>query len=155
MSGARGLIENETGTQRLVGYVLDVSGRVGGGIGGGTGDGDGRARCRLTLGPQHLNRHGVLHGGIAAALLDNALGATASLSVDETGRAPFLTITMTTQFLAPAREGAALEAVGRVTGGGRSTLFVEGALTDGDGRVIATATGVFKRVPPDRLGGGT
>lgn len=137
-----GVIENETGTQRLLGYVLDVGG------------GDGRARCRLRLGPQHLNRHGAMHGGVAAAILDNALGATASLSVDETGRAPFLTISMTTQFLAPAREGAALEAVGEVRGGGRSTVFVDGTLSDGDGRLVATATGVFKRVPPERLGEG-
>ena len=139
---AAGIIENETGTQRLVGYVLDVGG------------GDGRARCRLRLGPQHLNRHGVMHGGIAASLLDNALGATASLSVDPTGRAPFLTVTMTTQFLAPAREGASLKAVGQLVGGGRSTLFVEGVLRDGEGRTVATATGVFKRVPDHRLGSG-
>ncbi len=134
-----GLIEGETGAQRLIGYVLDVGG------------GDGCARCRLTVTEAHSNRHGVLHGGIAAALLDNALGATASLSVDETGRAPFLTVSMTTQFLAPAREGMDLMATGRVTGGGRSLVFVEGVLGDADGMTIATATGVFKRVPQDRL----
>lgn len=139
---ADGIIRGETGAQRLIGYVLDVGG------------GDGRARCRLDVTADHANRHGVLHGGIAAAVLDNALGATASLSVDETGRAPFLTISMTTQFLAPAREGMSLTATGRITGGGRSMLFVEGVLENGDGTLIATATGVFKRVPQDRLPGG-
>lgn len=137
--GAGGIIEGETGAQRLIGYVLDVGG------------GDGRARCRLTVTEAHSNRHGVLHGGITAALLDNALGATASLSVDDTGRAPFLTVSMTTQFLAPAREGMALTATGRLMGGGRSMVFVEGVLADADGTTIATATGVFKRVPQDRL----
>lgn len=134
-----GIIRNETGAQRLLGYVLDVGQR------------DGRARCRLTLTEAHTNRHGVLHGGFAAAMLDNALGATASLSVDDTGRAPFLTISMTTQFLAPAHAGDDLVATGRLTGGGRSTLFVEGLLERSDGTLIATATGVFKRVPQERL----
>ncbi|KIT17861.1 PaaI family thioesterase [Jannaschia aquimarina] len=134
-----GLIEGETGTQRLIGYVLDV------------GAGDGRARCRLTLTDDHTNRHGALHGGIAVALLDNAMGATASLTIDESGRAPFLTVSMASQFLAPARAGDELEATGRVTGGGRSLVFIDGVLETEGGRTIATAQGVFKRVPPERL----
>ena len=70
------IIRDETGAQSLIGYVLDV------------GQGDGRARCHLEIGPQHLNRQDNLHGGIAMSVLDNALGATASLSVDESGRQP-------------------------------------------------------------------
>lgn len=131
---APGIIENETGTQSLIGYVLDV------------GQPDKRARCSLTLTADHLNRHGVLHGGIVATLLDNALGATASLTVDDTGRVPFLTITLNTSFIASAKEGARLTAIGRVTGGGRSLLFLDGELTDDDGRTIARGSGVFKRV---------
>jgi uncharacterized protein (TIGR00369 family) len=135
---APGIIENETGAQRLIGYVLDV------------GRGDGAARCRLTLTDDHTNRHGALHGGLTTTLLDNAMGATASLSVDPAGRAPFLTISLNVQFLAPARAGDALEARGRITGGGRSLLFVDGTLRRDDGAVIATAQGVFKRVPKER-----
>jgi len=134
------IIKNETGAQRLLGYVLDV------------GQPDKRARCHLTLTDGHLNRHGVLHGGIASSLLDNALGATASLTVDPTGRTPFLTISLNTNFMAPAHAGARLTATGQVTGGGRSLVFVEGALRDEAETLIATATGVFKRVPPNRLG---
>lgn len=130
-----GIIENETGTQRLIGYVLDV------------GRPDGRARCHLTLTDAHLNRHGVLHGGITTALLDNALGATASLTVDPLGRAPFLTIALTVNFIAPAVAGAKLTATGRITGGGRALVFAEGELKGADGTLIATANGVFKRAP--------
>lgn len=132
---AEGLILDETGTQRLVGYVVDV------------GQPDGRARCRLTVGPQHTNRHGVLHGGIAAMLLDSAAGATASLTVDKTGRQPFLTVSLNIDFIAAGRFGE-VAATGRVTGGGRSLLFVAADLTHGDGTLIATASGVFKRVRP-------
>ncbi len=137
-----GIIRGETGTQRLLGYVLDV------------GRGDGRARCELTLTGDHTNRHGVLHGGIAVALLDNAMGATASLTVDDTGSAPFLTISLTANFLASANAGQRLVATGRVTGGGRSTVFAEAQLEAEDGTAIATASGVFRRVPTHRLEAG-
>lgn len=130
-----GLILNETGAQRTLGYVVDV------------GRGDGRARVSLDIHEGHLNRHGALHGGLVTLLLDNAAGATASLSRDEAGRLPFVTISFTTQFVAPARSGR-VTATGRVTGGGRSLLFVESELASDDGTLLATGSGVFK---PARL----
>lgn len=136
-----GLIKNETGAQRLIGYVLDV------------GQEDGRARCHLTLCEAHLNRHHVLHGGIATTLLDNAMGATASLTVDSSGRTPFMTLSLNTHYLAPATIGAQLIATGRIAGGSRTLKYVEGELVDSTGKVIATASGVFKRVPAHRLTG--
>ncbi len=134
-----GIIRNETGVQRLLGYVLDV------------GQGDGRARCHLEITEEHGNRHGMLHGGVTTAMLDNAMGATASLSIDETGLMPCMTISMTVNFLAPARPGQMLIATGRRTGGGRATIFVEGVVEAEDGSVIATASGVFRPVPPHRM----
>ena len=133
MSGGA-IIEDETGAQRMVGYTLDV------------GQPDRRARCRLVLNERHTNRHGVLHGGIAAMLLDSACGATASLTVDDSGRRPFLTISLTVDFVGAGRPGG-VTATGRVVGGGRSLLFVAGDLVHDDGTLIATASGVFKRVP--------
>ena len=127
------LIVDETGAQRLVGFVVDIGG------------GDGRARCWLDLGPQHLNRMGVLHGGIATTLLDAASGFTASLSADPMARAPFLTVALDTQFVAPARSGR-VTATGRVTGGGRSLLFLAADLLDEEDALVASSTGVFKRV---------
>lgn len=136
---AQGIIVNETGAQTLLGYVLDVS------------QPDKKARCLLTVTDDHLNRHDSLHGGIATAVLDNAMGATASLTVDEAGRVPFMTISLNTQFLAPAKKDDELTATARIVGGGLSIKFVEGQLLNAQGRIIATATGVFKRVPTHRL----
>ena len=133
MSEAPGIIEAETGAQRMVGYVLDV------------GQPDRRARCRLVLDDRHTNRHGVLHGGIAAMLLDNACGATASLTLDDSGRRPFLTVSLNIDFVGPARQGG-VTATGRVVGGGRSLLFVAAELVHDDGTLVATASGVFKPV---------
>jgi uncharacterized protein (TIGR00369 family) len=134
-----GVIINETGAQKLIGYVLDV------------GQNDKRARCLLTVTDDHLNRHDVLHGGIASAVLDNAMGATSSLTADDTGRGPFMTVSLNTQVLAAAKKGDQLTATGNVVGGGLSIKFVEGQLLNAQGIIIATATGVFKRVPKHRL----
>ncbi len=136
MSG--GLLHDETGTQRTLGYVLDLTA------------GDGSARCRLTVDARHTNRHGALHGGIVACLLDNAMGATGSLSVDDSGLWPMVTLSMTTNFVAAANEGDELTATGRLTGGGRSIRFIDGELRDRVGRLIATATGTFKPLPKER-----
>ena len=127
-----GLLLDESGVQRLLGFAVDLRA------------GDRRARCWLDLDDRHLNRRGVLHGGIAATLLDAACGFTASLTVDPGARAPFLTVALDTQFVSPAREGR-VTATGRVTGGGRSLLFLAGELLGADGALVASATGVFKR----------
>lgn len=132
------LIAGETGAQRLMGYVLDV------------GHPDKRARCQLEVTAEHLNRHHALHGGISSCLLDSAAGATASLSVDETGRAPFLSVSISINYIAPAKPGT-VEATGAITGGGKNLLFVSGELRDAEGGLLATSTGIYKRVPQDRL----
>ena len=129
-----GIIRDETGAQTLLGYVVDIRA------------GDGTAHCHLDIGPQHSNRHGGLHGGIISCMLDNAMGFAASLTGDAAGDTRFITISMTTQYLAPARAGR-VTAKGEITGGGRSLVFAEGEVTDAAGTVIATATGVYKRVP--------
>lgn len=132
------VIRNETGTQKLVGYVMDV------------GQPDGRARVWLDLDERHLNRHRVLHGGIASMLLDSASGATASMMIDRTGKAPFLSISLNVNFLAPGLPGR-VTAIGNITGGGRSVKFISAELHHEDGTLIATSTGVFKRVPLEKV----
>ena len=133
-----GFIRGETGTQRLIGYVVDVRDPAHG-------------RCYLDVTDDHLNRHNVLHGGIAMALLDNASGTTGSLTVDASGTAPFLSISMNTQFVGAGRAGR-ITASGTVTGGGRSLLFIAGTS-------CTTRTGhwwprppaaCYKRVPQEK-----
>ena len=129
-----GIIRDETGAQTLLGYVVDISAR------------DGKGRCHLDIGPEHGNRHGMLHGGVISCLLDNAMGYAASLSGDPEGQTKFLTVAMTTQYLASAGQDVRVTATGVVRGGGKSTVFVDGELREPDGRLLATSTGVYKRV---------
>lgn len=134
-------ITEETGSQRLIGYTLEV------------GHADGGARCRLIADERHVNRQNTLHGGIATLLLDNACAVSASLTVDDTGRQPFTTLSLNVNFLAAGHMGG-VTAIGRVTGGGRKIIFASAELVHDDGTLIATASGVFKRAPVPPAGSG-
>lgn len=130
-----GIIAGQSGAQRLVGYVVDV------------GRPDRMGRALLEVGPQHANRIGALHGGIIAMLLDAACGFTASMQLGE-GQAmtPLVTVSLTTQFVAVARIGSTVTATGYPSGGGRKIAYVHGELRDEEDRLIATASGVFRKV---------
>ena len=125
-------VRNETGTQRLIGYVVDIEGN--------------EARVSLTVDQQHGNRHDVLHGGVISILMDVAMGIASSLTVSPDASAPFMTITITVQYHAPAHPGQVVTATGRVAHGGNALLFCQAELRADDGTLVATATGVFKRV---------
>lgn len=107
--------------------------------------GAGAAHCLLEVDDRHLNRHGVLHGGITATLLDVAAGVTASMAHDPEGLTPVSTVSLNVNYVAPGRIGP-ICAIGTRTGGGRSLHFVSAELRDSEGALIASATGVFKRI---------
>lgn len=104
-----------------------------------------RCEVELKIEPQFLNRRDLLHGGVYATLLDAALGYACSRRHSDDASAGVVTISLTTNYLASVAEGT-VRATGRVTGGGRKTMFAEGAVEAEDGTVLATASGVFKRV---------
>ncbi|MET0368323.1 MAG: PaaI family thioesterase [Methylobacterium sp.] len=101
---------------------------------------EGRTRLRLVMRPEHSNNLGIAHGGIVCTLLDVAMGTAARL----TAGCPVVTLDMQTRFLNPGR--GTLEAVGRVTRGGRSILFCEAEIRDAEGVPVASATGLLKPV---------
>jgi uncharacterized protein (TIGR00369 family) len=100
----------------------------------------GRTRYELDVGPDHLNRTGVAHGGVTASLLDTALGAAvvASLGPEErTG-----TLQLSVQFREALLPGL-VTVEGRVARRGRTVAFAEGEIRDLSGRLLATAHGVW------------
>ena len=125
------VVADETGAQRALGYVHHIF--------------PDRTETHLTLDDRHTNRHGTLHGGLATMMLDSACGFAASRHFSEDTGQLVVTLSFTTNYLA-ASSGPHVVATGRVTGGGRSVAYCEGRLTDDDGLLIATATGVFKRL---------
>jgi acyl-coenzyme A thioesterase PaaI-like protein len=61
-----------------------------------------------------------------------------------------MTLSLTTNFLASAREGE-LFGTARRTGGGHKLFYAEALIEDAEGRAIASAMGTFKYGP--RTGG--
>lgn len=130
-------IRDRTGCQRMVGYVIDRD------------PGDGSARCWIDIEDKHLNSQDLLHGGLTATLLDVAAGNAASLFFDAEDPPMVLTLSLNMSYVSAVRAGR-VTATGRATGGGRTICYAGGELRAEDGRLIATAAGVFKRVPRGR-----
>ena len=105
---------------------------------------EGLAEVTLPILRKHMNRSGVLHGGVTATLLDVACGYSGCFIALAGRRRRALTLSLTTQFIATVEEGAVLIAIGRKVGGGASVFFSEGEIRDGKNRLIARAEGVFK-----------
>jgi uncharacterized protein (TIGR00369 family) len=83
------------------------------------------------------NPAGFVQGGILTAMLDDTMGPAAFIMTD--GKLYTATITMTVNFLSPARPGP-ITGEARVTQLGKTVAFVEGRLTAADGTLLATAT---------------
>jgi len=83
------------------------------------------------------NPAGFIQGGILTAMLDDTMGPAVFTMTD--GKLYTATITMTVNFLSPARPGPIIGEA-KVTQLGRTVAFVEGRLTAEDGMLLATAT---------------
>lgn len=104
---------------------------------------DGFARVEAPLAAHLMNRQGLPHGGVHAALLDTTMGFCGCYTGDPDVKQNALTLSMTVNFVAQAT-GTRLIAEARVTGGGHRTYFAEATVHDDTGTLIATATGVFR-----------
>jgi uncharacterized protein (TIGR00369 family) len=86
---------------------------------------------------EFCNPAGFIQGGILSAMLDDTMGPAVFVMTE--GKLYTATITMTVNFLAPAKVGP-IVGEAKVTQLGRTIAFVEAKLTAADGAVLATAT---------------
>ena len=104
------------------------------------------AEVGLTVGPKHINRSGVLHGGALATLIDSACGYAGCYSPAGAPPKRAFTLSLNNHFIAAAGEGSQLTARAERTGGGRSVFFARCEVRDQDGRLIGSGEGVFKYI---------
>jgi uncharacterized protein (TIGR00369 family) len=104
---------------------------------------DGAADLTLTIGPRHLNRSGVLHGGVIATLIDAAGGYAGCYCAKPGHVRRSVTVSLSTQFLAQAKTGV-LMAKARVRGGGTKIFVTTIEVVDGSGRLVAIGEGVYR-----------
>jgi uncharacterized protein (TIGR00369 family) len=86
---------------------------------------------------EFCNPAGFVQGGLLAAMLDDTMGPAVFMMTE--GKLYTTTVSLTVNFLAPARPGR-ITAEAKVTQLGKTIAFVEGKLTSEDGTPLATAS---------------
>jgi uncharacterized protein (TIGR00369 family) len=91
--------------------------------------------------PRHCNSMGIVHGGMLTTFLDGLLAR----AVYEAIRTQSVTLHLSVDFLAAARQGQWLFGEGAVTRAARDIAFAEARVHDG-ARDILRGSGVFRRL---------
>ncbi len=104
---------------------------------------DGAATVELTIGPRHLNRGGLLHGGVITTLIDAAGGYAGCYCALKGHVRRSVTVSLSAQFISPARSGT-IKAHARARGGGTRLFISTVEVVDGDGKLIALGEGVYR-----------
>ncbi len=104
---------------------------------------NGLVRVAVLLTPLHLNRAGIVHGGILLSILDE-VGAMCGLWSSTPGhRRHSVTVDLAGHFTGQAREGH-IYGIGELVTQGRSLYFARGEIKDADGAVLAFGTSTHK-----------
>lgn len=101
---------------------------------------EGYVRMSLRVGERHMNAHGVMHGGVATAIMDELTGALiASIrGMDVMRAAPHSTVDMSVSFIGGVSVGDDLVFEGRATRVGRSVAFAEAEVRKkGEDKLVA------------------
>jgi uncharacterized protein (TIGR00369 family) len=98
----------------------------------------------LRLARPHTNGRGMIHGGLIAALADNAMGHSCGHVMD--GVSSLVTIGLAVDFVGNAGVGQWLAVESEVIKTGKTICFAQ-SLIKADGVVIARANATFRVVP--------
>jgi uncharacterized protein (TIGR00369 family) len=110
---------------------------------------DGRIVFTCKTRPDFANPLGLLHGGIAATLLDSVMGCAVHTTLP--ANQAYTSLDISVRYIRPGSiDGGELRAEGRVVHRGRKVRTAEATLTDEAGKLIATATSSLMVLP---LGG--
>jgi uncharacterized protein (TIGR00369 family) len=89
----------------------------------------------------HCNSRGFLHGGVIAALSDNAMGLSCGKSLHSSEG--LATISLNVDYVGTARTGQWLQIEPRVLRTGRSMAFADAVVT-ANGQIVARASATFR-----------
>jgi len=106
---------------------------------------DGFVRLEVDLAEHHLNRSGVVHGGVLAALLDAACGYTGVHPGPDGKVRRAVTLSMTTSFTGQAKSGT-LTCTAHRRGGGNTIYMANGEVKGPDGTLLAIGEAVYRYI---------
>lgn len=98
---------------------------------------------------EHQSYPGRMHGGVAAAILDETIGRAIAIGKDD--QVWGVTVELTTKYLKPVPLDVELRVVGRVTRDAGRIFEGSGELLLPDGEVAVRATGKYLKVPISRI----
>jgi uncharacterized protein (TIGR00369 family) len=104
---------------------------------------DGAVQIGLHIGAAHCNSRGMLHGGVIAALADNAMGLSCGGAMDPPPAGGLVTVSLTVDYVGAGRAGQWLLVAPRVIRAGRTLGFVD-ALITADDAIVARASATFR-----------
>jgi len=94
-------------------------------------------RAELTVGPQHLQGYGIVHGGVHCGLIESLASIGAALYALPRNQS-VVGLENNTSFIRAVRAGASLRASATPVTRGRKTQVWEAKVEDADGKVVAT-----------------
>ena len=94
-------------------------------------------RAELTVGQQHLQGYGIVHGGVHCGIIETLSSMGAYLFAREMGK-QVVGLENSTSFIRAVRAGAKLHAVARPVTRGRQTQVWQAQVLDEEERVVAT-----------------
>lgn len=94
-------------------------------------------RCELTVGQQHLQGYGIVHGGVFCGIIETLSSMGAYLYARERGQ-HVVGLENNTSFIRAVRAGATLRAVATPVTRGRQTQVWQARVIDEEDRVVAT-----------------
>jgi uncharacterized protein (TIGR00369 family) len=104
---------------------------------------NGVASFGLLAEPKHGNHRGIVHGGMIMTLADYTIGMAAALSAGDVS----VTIQLDVQFVSAAEIGDFIVSRHELVRKTSSLFFLRGDLSV-DGRIVATASGIWKAAKP-------
>jgi uncharacterized protein (TIGR00369 family) len=110
-------------------------------------------RAELTVGPQHLQAYGIVHGGVHCGVIETIASIGAYLVARERGQ-HVVGLENNTSFIRAVRAGARLRAVATPVTRGRQTQVWQASVVDENDRIVATGRVRLLCLQPDQSLGG-
>ena len=94
-------------------------------------------RAELTVGPEHLQGYGIVHGGVHSGVIESLASIGAALFAFPRGQS-VVGLENSTSFIRAVRAGSKLHAVATPVTRGRRTQVWESQVLDEENKVVAT-----------------
>jgi len=106
-------------------------------------------RCELTVGTEHLQGYGIVHGGVHCGLIESLASIGAYLFAQEKGQ-HVVGLENNTSFIRAVRAGTRLHAAAKPITRGRRTQVWEAQVLDEQERIVATGRVRLLCLEPDQ-----